>query len=176
MLSNSRSAHQPHNHRRCINAALDRARDLCAQKNARLTPTRERVLNLIWQSHQPLGAYQLQEQLAKLSGKSIAPPTVYRAIEFLVNLGLVHRIPSLNAFIGCPFPNSAHSNLFMICQNCGSAAEATHSGLNDLLQSASNRAQFILKSQNLELFGLCLQCNTATTTNGEQVNHDYTND
>ena len=82
MLSNSRLAHQPHDHGRCIDAALKRAFALCSERNARMTPTRESVLRLLWQSHQPLGAYQLQDQLATLLGKPIAPPTVYRAIEF----------------------------------------------------------------------------------------------
>ena len=124
----------------------------------RLTPTRESVLRLLWQSHQPLGAYQLQDQLSSLTGKSIAPPTVYRAIEFLSDLGLVHRLASLNAYIGCPFPNSEHSNLFMICNSCGSAAEVAHTALNDVLQNASEKAQFKLESQSIELFGLCPQC------------------
>ena len=153
MLTNSRLVHQPHDHGRCINAALSRASNLCLEKGVRLTSTRESVLRLLWQSHQPLGAYQVQDQLSKLTGKSIAPPTVYRAIEFLSNLGLVHRLASLNAYIGCPFPNSEHSNLFMICNGCGSAAEVAHSALNDVLQNASEKAQFKLESQSIELFG-----------------------
>ena len=97
MLTNSRLVHQPHDHGRCINAALSRAEELCTASKARLTPTRKSVLQLLWQSHQPLGAYQLQDQLSVLTGKSIAPPTIYRAIEFLLGLGLIHRIASLNA-------------------------------------------------------------------------------
>ena len=163
MLTNSRLVHQAHDHGRCINAALTRALDLCVERKARMTPTREAVLRLLWQSHQPLGAYQLQDQLATMLDKPIAPPTVYRAIEFLLQLGLIHRIASLNAYIGCPFPNSDHSNLFMICNNCGSAAEVAHASINDLLQTASDKANFTLKSQTLELFGLCPQC--ASTEN-----------
>jgi len=161
MLTNSRLVHQPHDHGRCINAALNRAEELCAATKARLTPTRKSVLQLLWQSHQPLGAYQLQDQLAKLSGKSIAPPTIYRAIEFLLQLGLIHRIASLNAYIGCPFPGSDHSNLFMICSQCGSAAEVAHNSLNELLQKASDKANFTLQDQTLELFGLCPNCSLA---------------
>ena len=112
MLSNSRLVHQPHDHDRCINAALTRAKGLCHEKNVKLTVTREAVLTLLWQSHRPLGAYQIQDQLSKLMAKPIAPPTVYRAIEFLLDLSLIHRLPSLNAYIGCPFPSSHHSNLY----------------------------------------------------------------
>ena len=171
MLTNSRLVHQPHDHGRCINAALSRANNLCLEKGVRLTPTRESVLRLLWQSHQPLGAYQVQDQLSKLTGKSIAPPTVYRAIEFLSNLGLVHRLASLNAYIGCPFPNSEHSNLFMICNGCGSAAEVAHSALNDVLQNASEKAQFKLESQSIELFGLCPQCSQDTDQAPEPTTH-----
>ena len=158
MLTNSRLVHQAHDHGRCINAALSRAEALCTENQARLTPTRESVLRLLWQSHQPLGAYQLQDQLSKQSGKNIAAPTIYRAIEFLLQLGLIHRIASLNAYIGCPFPGSDHSNLFMICSDCGSAAEVSHNSINDLLQSASDKANFTLQGQSLELFGLCPNC------------------
>ena len=83
MLTNSRLVHQPHDHERCIKAALLRANNLCTEKNARLTTTRESVLRLLWQSHQPLGAYQLQDQLAEMLGKPIAPPTVYRAYSWV---------------------------------------------------------------------------------------------
>ena len=105
-----------------------------------------------------MGAYQLQDQLSKLSGKSIAPPTIYRAVEFLLKVGLIHRIASLNAYIGCPFPGSDHSNLFLICTSCGSAAEVAHSSINDLLKKASEKANFTLQDQSLELFGLCPNC------------------
>ena len=158
MLTNSRLAYQPHNHERCISAALTLAHDICVERRLRLTTTRESVLRLLWQSHKPLGAYQLQDQLATLLNKRIAPPTVYRAIEFLLQLGLIHRLPSLNAYIACPFPNSEHSNLFMICTGCGNVAEMAHNALNNMLQNASDKANFTLQSQSLELFGLCPQC------------------
>ena len=161
MLTNSRLVHQPHDHDRCINAALTRAKGLCQERNAKLTPTREAVLTILWQSHRPLGAYQVQEQLSKLLAKNIAPPTVYRAIEFLLGLGLIHRLPSLNAYIGCPFPSSNHSNLFMICNQCGSAAEMTDAALNEVLQTTSDKANFVLQSQSVELFGHCPQCTSS---------------
>lgn len=172
MLTNSRLVHQSHDHQRCINAALARANDLCAAEKLRLTPTRESVLRLLWQSHRPLGAYQLQDQLAKLSGKPIAPPTIYRAVEFLMKVGLIHRIASLNAYIGCPFPNSDHSNLFMICTDCGSAAEVAHNSINGLIKSASAKANFTLQDQSLELFGLCPNCNLQQQKNGAESSAD----
>ena len=170
MLTNAKLVHQPHDHRRCINAALAYAKDLCEAENLRLTPTRESVLRLLWQSHRPLGAYQLQDQLAKIAGKPIAPPTIYRAVEFLLKVGLIHRIASLNAYIGCPFPNSDHSNLFMICNSCGCVAEVALSSINGLLNRACEKTNFTLQDQSLELFGLCPNC--SSDESGETTNNE----
>jgi len=158
MLTNARLAHQPHDHVRCINAAIARAHEICEQANVRMTATREAILRLLWQSHQPLGAYQLQQQLSKVADKPIAPPTVYRAIDFLLELGLVHRIPSLNAFFGCPFPNSDHSNIFMICEQCKTVAEMADNQVNSLIETLTEKSKFKLQSKTIELFGLCPNC------------------
>jgi Fur family zinc uptake transcriptional regulator len=158
MLTNARLVYQTHDHVRCINAAINRAHEICDNANVRLTSTREAILKLLWQSHQPLGAYQLQQQLTKVSDKPIAPPTIYRAIEFLTDLGLVHRIPSLNAYVGCPFPNSDHSNIFLICESCKTVAEIADNRVNTLLEGLSDKANFKPKSQTIELFGLCPNC------------------
>ena len=90
---------EKHDHRRCVTTALDRAAKVCAAKGARLTAIRRQVLELVWQSHRPVGAYDI---LAALGRKRdyVAPPTVYRALEFLRAQGLVHRIEGLNAFVG----------------------------------------------------------------------------
>jgi len=106
MLTNSRIAYHRHDHKRCINAALCRARELCDARKARLTPIRETVLKTIWASHRPLGAYEIVDQMSQseTSAHRVLPPTVYRAIQFLLDQGLIHRLSSLNAYIGCPFP------------------------------------------------------------------------
>ena len=158
MLSNSRAAHHNHDHSRCLNAALSHAEQHCAEANARLTPIRRAVLELIWQSHRPLGAYSVVEQLPAILGRSIRPPSVYRALDFLLEMGLIHRLPSLNAFIGCPFPGSEHSDVFMVCRCCGSAAEVSAENLNQSLAETASRAGFHLESQNVELSGLCASC------------------
>ena len=164
MLSNSRTAYHIHDHERCMNAALQLAREICQKNKVNLTPTKEQVLKLIWQSHRPIGAYQIQDQLAKISRKAVAPPTVYRALQFLTKLGLIHKIPSLNSFIGCPFPNSPQSNLFLICEGCGNIAEVSCNSVDYLLQKTCGTANFNLNSKNIELFGLCVLCNEFKTT------------
>ncbi|MDP1137031.1 transcriptional repressor, partial [Klebsiella pneumoniae] len=75
----------------CIDQAQTLARQICRERRQRLTPIRELELKLIWQCHQPLGAYALLPALAE-AGFNSAPPTVYRALEFLQQQGLVHRI------------------------------------------------------------------------------------
>ena len=96
---------EEHDHRVCVKDALEQATAICAKRGARLTPIRRRVLELIWASHKPSGAYDILEALSQESrGKRIAPPTVYRALDFLLEQGLIHRLESLNAFIGCPHP------------------------------------------------------------------------
>ena len=158
MLTNARLVHQPHDHVRSMNAAVSRAHEICAKSNVRLTATREAILKLLWQSHQPLGAYQLQQQLSKVTDKPVAPPTIYRATEFLIDLGLVHRIPSLNAYIGCPFPNSEHSNIFLICQECKTVAEMADNRVNSLLENLCDMVNFKHKSQIIEIVGYCPNC------------------
>lgn len=120
-MSSSALPYRPHNHDACVTQALADARAICQQHNARLTPTRERVLELIWQSHKPLGAYDVLAVLAE-DGHNAAPPTVYRALDFLQQYGLVHRIASLNAFTGCTHAGKSHNGMFLICRSCGKRA------------------------------------------------------
>ena len=167
MLTNARLVHQPHDHVRSMNAAISRAHEICAKSNVRLTATREAILKLLWQSHQPLGAYQLQQQLSKVTDKPVAPPTIYRATEFLIDLGLIHRIPSLNAYIGCPFPNSEHSNIFLICQECKTVAEMADNRVNNLLEGLCDMVNFKHERQIIEIFGCCPNCQSKASDEDE---------
>ena len=162
MLSNHRLAFHPHNQERCLDAAIISAKKLCAEKNTKLSSMRESVLILLWQEHKPMGAYDILNGIAKTTDKSIAPPTIYRALEFLLEMGLIHRIASLNAYIGCPFPNSVHSNLFMVCNQCGSTAEIADSGLNKILNSLCTNTDFSMETQYVEIKGRCPQCQTGS--------------
>lgn len=147
-----------HDHGHCISGALESARQLCISRGVRLTDLRLQVLELIWQNHKPLGAYTLMEMLAKASTRRVAPPTVYRALDFLLEQGLVHRINGLNAFIGCPSPNHKHQNHFLICRQCGIAVELEQDHLTQQIQQAAEAAGFRVESQSLEIMGLCASC------------------
>jgi len=158
MISNSTTAYEQHDHHRCLKAALQQAKKRCSARKARFTPMRESVLHLLWQSHRPLGAYKIIEQLSVASGKRILPPTVYRALDFLLELGLIHRLATLNAYIGCPFPDSVHSDYFLLCRECGSVAECSAESVNNAIVSTAERAGFVVENQTVEILGLCTPC------------------
>lgn len=146
-----------HDHRRCVHEAMERAVAVCEGRGVRLTELRRRVLELIWQSHAPAGAYQIMEMLAGERGR-IAPPTVYRALEFLTREGLVHRIDSLNAYIGCRAPQAPHQAFFLICRHCGDAAEFHDDALAHQLARCVGQARFRIESATVELAGACASC------------------
>ncbi|WP_166256754.1 Fur family transcriptional regulator [Marinobacter salicampi] len=156
-MSVSALPYRPHNHSACVSEALSDARRICRARNVRLTPTRERVLELVWQSHKPLGAYDLLALLTT-EGYSAAPPTVYRALDFLQQNGLVHRIASLNAFIGCTHTGSRHSSLFLICRSCRNVLELTVPQVAEALGSVSEAEGFTAEETTVEIAGLCPAC------------------
>ncbi|MBZ2169399.1 MULTISPECIES: Fur family transcriptional regulator [Marinobacter] len=149
--------YHPHDHDACVSQALADARTICRERGTRLTPTRERVLELVWQSHKPLGAYDVLAQLSD-EGQSAAPPTVYRALDFLLQNGLVHRIASLNAFIGCTHPGEHHTGMFLICCNCGNVLEVSDPSVSAAIHSAARSESFELNDLTLEMSGVCPRC------------------
>nr|WP_275424725.1 Fur family transcriptional regulator [Marinobacterium sediminicola] len=146
-----------HDHQHCIDQALQQARQLCRERQQRLTPVRELVLKLIWQSHQPIGAYELLPALAE-AGFNSAPPTVYRALEFLQEQGLVHRIASLNAFVGCPHPEQSHQGCFLICRQCHSTSELDAAPVRASLEQSAHAVGFVIEQETVEVTGLCPNC------------------
>jgi Fur family zinc uptake transcriptional regulator len=148
-----------HDHADCVAAALATAEQLCRERGLRFTATRRRVLELVWQSHKPIGAYDILEVLGQES-KSAAPPTVYRALDFLIDAGLVHRLDSLNAFIGCPDPASRHAGQFLICRQCRSVTELSDSEIEALIAQKAAANGFSAVRQMLEIEGLCNDCRT----------------
>lgn len=146
-----------HNHNHCIDSALEQAQQLCKQRKQKLTPVRLLVLQLIWASHKPLGAYELLPAL-KEAGFNSAPPTVYRALEFLQQQGLVHRITSLNAFVGCPHPSEPHDVFFLICKHCGVAVEGSDQVASQLVEQEGRRLGFVHENYNIEILGSCPNC------------------
>lgn len=146
-----------HDHRRCVANALEDARAMCLERGARLTPVRRRVLEIIWQSHRPLGAYAILDVLSS-EGHSPAPPTVYRALEFLLEHGLVHRLSSLNAFVGCARPGHSGAGQFLLCTTCGTAAELNDAIIERAIERRAAAEGFISQVHTVEIGGLCPLC------------------
>jgi len=153
----ARFADEGHDHRRCVADAVQTADGLCAGRGVRLTKLRRRVLELVWTSHAPIGAYDVLRRLSR-EHDGAAPPTVYRALDFLLEQGLIHRIESLNAFVGCADPAESHASQFLICQDCGAAAELQDPAINRALARSAGSLGFVVKDKTVELRGLCAQC------------------
>ncbi len=151
-----------HNHAHCIASALTQADALCEQRDARLTKNRRRVLELVWQSHAPVGAYELLERLREDAPRA-APPTVYRALEFLMSHGLVHRIETRNAFVGCPKPQHEHEAQYLLCEACGDAVEIDVGGVRRRITTLAAQHGFTVAAQTIEVRGLCRRCQPAAS-------------
>jgi len=149
-----------HDHARCIAEAMTTAEQCCAQNGTRFTSVRRRVLELIWQGHKPVTAYSLIKTLRK-EKENTEPPTVYRALEFLQKNNLVHRIESLNAFVGCEGPEKEHRSQFMICNECSQATELRNSiGIERAISAQADKLGFTVSSSTIEINGVCPACQT----------------
>ena len=149
---------------------LERAEALCQTRGVQLTPLRRDVLRLVLESEAPIGAYALLDQL-KASRAKAAPPTVYRALDFLLEQGLIHRLERLNAFMGC---NEAlegdgahhdhahdHPHQFLICRGCGMTREISDHGVAEAISAAAAKAGFSAARATVEIEGFCGKCGDA---------------
>jgi Fur family zinc uptake transcriptional regulator len=155
---NAPQALHAHDHRHCIDDALSRAETVCAERGARMTPLRRRVLELVWDSHAPIGAYAIMDLLRAADDRAAAPPTVYRALEFLLDQGLVHKIESLNAFVGCDRPEERHISQFLICTSCKAAVELNDPAITQAVEASAQQSGFSLNRLTIEAQGLCAAC------------------
>jgi Fur family zinc uptake transcriptional regulator len=114
-------------------------------------------LELVWSSHEPVKAYDILDILRDEHSGS-APPTVYRALDFLQEEGMVHRIESLNAYVGCGAPDHNHVSQFLICQSCGAAAEMNDTEIRNLIADKAADMGFKIDREIIEVNGICSQC------------------
>jgi len=147
-----------HNHDKCIEDALGAAREICESRDTRFTPLRRKVLELVWTGHRPVTAYELLDMLSSDGKKRVAPPTVYRALDFLMEEGFVHRLESLNAFIGCPDPAHKHQGHFLICRECRTVTEINDAKLAAYIAKAADCQGYSCENSMLEIMGLCQDC------------------
>ena len=147
------------NHNNCVDTAIKKAEDLCLKQKIQFTKLRRNILNLIWQNHKPLKAYDILEQL-QVKESSAKPITVYRTLDFLIENRMIHKIESQNAFLGCRHPGELHNCYFLICKECNTAEEACE---NDLLKNVYTNLEsqgFAVEHITLEIQGICKKCNS----------------
>lgn len=149
-----------HDHAHCAGDLMARAEEISAETGVRLTPVRRRTLEILLEAHRALGAYEVLERLAA-EGFGKQPPVAYRALEFLVENGLAHRVRRLNAFTACMHPGQAHSPAFLICRECGTVAEAAGGPVRAALEAAAGEMGFAVERSSIEALGLCPSCRSA---------------
>lgn len=148
-----------HDHTVCVDQAMRQAEELCQQKQLRLTELRKQVLSLVWQTHKPIGAYAIMELLQAASSRQrVAPPTVYRTLDFLVEHGFVHKVRTLNAFIGCSNPQHKQCDALLICTVCGYTEELPNNTIQQTIRLSASKQGFSVEEQILEIAGCCAYC------------------
>ena len=145
---------------------LREAEEACLRRGAKLTPLRRQVLELILAAESPVGAYALLDRL-KADRPGAAPPTVYRALDFLLEQGLIHKLERLNAFIGCVEAGHGHAHdhghphQFLICRRCGATVEISDHAVAHAIAEAATRAGFTAAEATVEIEGVCARCAAA---------------
>jgi Fur family zinc uptake transcriptional regulator len=133
-------------------------KDACLRQGAQLTPLRRRVLDIFSGSAAPLGAYAILEKLSRREGKQVAPPTVYRTLDFFLERGFVHKIESLNAFAPCEHLEHAHHGMLLICESCGRSQEIEDAEVTRAIAGSGADAGFVLRRVMIEAQGMCRAC------------------
>jgi Fur family zinc uptake transcriptional regulator len=136
-------------------------REVCARRGLQMTPLRQSVLAILGDSPAPLGAYAIIEALSKREGKPIAPPTVYRTLEFFLEHGFLHRIESRNVYAPCEHLGHAHQGVLLLCEKCGRSDELEDLAVASALRETAERAGFQARQRMIELVGLCRDCGRA---------------
>ena len=136
----------------------EQVRQACARQGLHLTAPRAGVVAIIGESASPLGAYAIMDALAKREGKPIAPPTVYRALDFLIEHGFLHRIESRNVFAACAHFDHEHRGVLMSCETCGRSMEIEDETVEAAIDRAARSAGFVAKNRVIEVTGLCADC------------------
>lgn len=137
---------------------VEQAEAWCRQRDVRFTTMRREVYALMLKLGTPQSAYDLLHAMQKRLDRALAPPTVYRALEFLLTQGLIHRLESTHAYVPCAHPGETHQGLYLVCTDCGTAEELEDEDVNGLLQARARASGFSTERQVVELQGTCARC------------------
>ena len=163
-LSGNRTDIIGHDHQKCVATALQTAEQLCVLRGVQLTTIRQQVLSLIWESHKAVKAYELLERIKPLQNAA-KPATIYRALDFLIEQGLIHRVESLNAFIGCRCSAEQHEQLLLICKQCDEVEERPALAVMQAINQELHNANFNMHSKAVEIHGICSKCTALSRSN-----------
>ena len=155
MVTAPKAAHH-HHHHDAAGIVREVAHE-CDARGLRLTPLRREVLELVVKARRPVKAYDLLESLRDRHAGA-APPTVYRALDFLLENGFIHKLESINAFVFCQHPAEAHQVPFLICDTCSSAQEVCDERVAELIEAQAKAFGFRPQAQTLEVHGTCRHC------------------
>src|SRR5262245_61032346 len=142
--------------------AVDAALALCRENRISLTPGRRRILELLAREGRPLGAYEMIDRVAEATGKRPAPISIYRALDFLLENSLIHRLASRNTYLACGHRHAAKEPIvFLICEVCGEVVEASSPEMREVLGALAEEVKFSARAQVMEVSGRCRTCTAA---------------
>ena len=144
-------------HRKCVTNAMEMADQICEEKQLKFTKLRRDVLRMIWERHAPQKAYDLLDKL-QATNRSAKPATVYRTLDFLKENGFIHKVKSLNAFVGCSHPLKHAECYFLICDNCKEINECCDGDITSAIKTMTKKNQFFVKNSTVEIAGRCNEC------------------
>lgn len=148
---------EKHDHKMCVQTAIEIAEAKCSSSGLRFTPVRRKTLEILLEEHRAIGAYDLLQKLSE-AGFGSQPPVAYRAIDFLVTNGFAHKVEKLNAFIACNRPGASHSPTFMICHTCQLVVEGISGQVSNMLGKSAEKIGFKVEKSVIEVEGICASC------------------
>lgn len=181
------SAHCHHAIDETVEQRLQASAISCQERNLRFTPLRRQVLQLVLASKKPIGAYEILAQMQALQNdkllsdisndvidktvqKAIAPPTVYRSLDFLLEHGFIHQLSSANAYIPCCHPQDKHVAVFLICQLCGEVEELSAGSIASMLAPIIEQSKFAVRTSVMEISGHCYRCQISSDSSVLKAN------
>ena len=141
-----------------IEESISRVVEICKENNLVFTEIRQKVFEIIIEHTKPIKAYEILDDLTKILGKSSHPPTVYRAIDFLIENGFIHKLNSINSYVGCFHPKDHEECYFLICKICNIYQECCDNDLKENILNTAQQNNFVISNTTLEIEGHCQDC------------------
>ena len=142
-----------------LNDTIHKVEQICKSNKLGLTQIRRQVFEIIIKNNKPIKAYEILDKISNLNNKLSHPPTVYRAIDFLIENGFVHKLNSINSYVGCFHPKAHKECYFLICKKCNIYQECCDDSLKDRISKTAVHNNFVISNTSLEIEGHCLDCN-----------------